>query len=114
MKIRSQLTWLLLWVLFSDMACALEPAPPVPPLPPPPDADEGTTTTAPTPEVTIVQRGEDRLEEYRVGGRLYLIKVTPKTGRPYYLVDTTGRGTFVRRNSVDPALFVPMWVLFQW
>ena len=103
-------------------AYAVEPTEPVPPLPPPPSADEVTTAPKvatdpegpPEPEVTIVQRGEDRFEEYRVGGHLYMVKVTPHIGRPYYLIDTSGNGTFVRRNSPDPGLLVPMWILFQW
>jgi hypothetical protein len=32
---------------------------------------------------------------------------------PYYLVPQSG-GTFIRRNSLDTSLSVPMWVLFSW
>ena len=52
-------------------------------------------------------------EEYRVGGRLTMIKVTPKTGRPYYLVADGTDGTWVRRDSLDTGLKVPMWLLFS-
>ena len=52
-------------------------------------------------------------EEYRVGGRLTMIKVTPKTGRPYYLVADGTDGTWVRRHSLDTGLKVPMWLLFS-
>ena len=31
------------------------------------------------PEVTIVKRGEDTVTEYRLRGKLYMVKVTPPT-----------------------------------
>ncbi|MCK7578061.1 MAG: DUF2782 domain-containing protein [Chromatiales bacterium] len=58
----------------------------------------------------MISRGEDRHEEYRIGGRLYMVKVTPKRGRPYYLVDRDGHGEFARSESV-PAVSPPTWVL---
>jgi hypothetical protein len=64
----------------------------------------------PEPEVTITTKGETLHEEYRLGGRLYMIKVIPANGRPYYLIDNEGRGEFVRsdfQSSVAP----PMWVI---
>lgn len=72
----------------------------------PAPADE----TIPEPEVTIVSRGEDRHEEFRLGGRLYMIKVTPRRGRPYYLVDRDGKGEFAR-SEFAPAVSPPTWVL---
>ena len=67
------------------------------------------------PEVTIIQRREERIEEYRMGGRLYMVKVTPRRGPAYYLVDTTGDGELdSRRNELDPNIMVPSWILFQW
>ena len=54
-----------------------------------------------------------RIEEYRVGGQLVWIKVTPQHGRPYYLVADAANGTFVRRDSLDTGLRVPMWLLFS-
>ena len=48
-------------------------------------------------------------------GALIWIKVTPRTGVPYYLIPTgQGANTFVRANSLDTALSVPMWQLFTW
>lgn len=64
----------------------------------------------PEPEVTITTRGEDRHEEFRLGGRLYMIKVTPKRGRPYYLIDRDGKGEFAR-SEFAPAVSPPTWVL---
>lgn len=67
------------------------------------------------PEVTIIQRGRDVIEEYRVQGRLYMIRVIPRRGVPYYLVDTDGDGNLeTRRNEMTEDLLVPNWTLFRW
>lgn len=86
-------------------------------LPPPPapanQASPPATTdesAIPEPEIVITTKGQDRYEEYRIGGRLYMIKVTPKIGKPYYLVDNTGRGEFVR-SEFAPKVSPPMWVI---
>lgn len=71
-----------------------------------PSADE----PIPEPEITITTKGEDRHEEYRVAGRLYMIKVIPKKGRPYYLIDREGRGEFVH-SDLMPSISPPMWVI---
>ena len=50
----------------------------------------------------------------RIGGELKFVKVTPRHGVPYYLIPQQRRQTFIRRNSLDTSLSVPMWVLFSW
>ena len=84
---------------------------PLPEIPPP----EGASDTDLAPQVTVVQKNGDKMEETRVNGALVWIKVTPRTGVPYYLIPT-GRGanTYLRANSLDTALSVPMWQLFTW
>ncbi len=85
------------------------PLEPVPDIPTPPGvADESLE-----PQVTITQRGEDRIEEYRIKGRLYLIKVVPPHGKPYYLIDVRGNGRLVRYDDLSPNFMVPMWVIFE-
>jgi len=67
------------------------------------------------PDVTIVQRKDATVEEYRLNGRLYMVKVVPVIGKPYYLVDNDGDGLMERRISDlqrDP--IVPQWVIFSW
>ena len=89
-----------------------EPLPP-PPLPPA-DAPGQNQDQGLQPEVTIKQRGADVIEEYRVNGRLYMVKITPSKGYPYYLIDTNGDGNFdTRRNELDPPN-VNRWILFRW
>lgn len=82
---------------------------PIPELPPPaPGADPDTSLV---PEVTVTKRGGDKVEEYRMNGRLYMMKVTPPNGRPYYLIDRTGGGAMTRADVIEPGLSVPQWVI---
>ncbi len=63
------------------------------------------------PQVTITKQTEQTVEEYRVGGKLYMIKITPKVGKPYYLVDDRGDGKFSRQESLDSGLRPPRWTI---
>jgi hypothetical protein len=63
------------------------------------------------PQVTIIRRGTDTVEEYRIGGKLYMLKVTPPNGAPYYLIDEQGDGRFSRQNTLDSGIRPPMWVI---
>lgn len=82
---------------------------PLPEIPPPP----GMPDAALEPQVTITIRGEDKVEEYRIRGRLYAVKVTPPHGRPYYLLDIRGDGQLVRFDDLSPHFMVPMWLIFS-
>ena len=84
---------------------------PLPEPPPPPPGFE--LDPALEPQVTIIKRGTDTIEEFRISGKLYMIRITPAGGRPYYLVDNVGNGTFVRMNEWDSGVRPPMWVIFQ-
>ena len=77
------------------------------PEPPPPLIRDG----ADEPRVRIAPQEGDRVEEMREGGRVVMIKVTPPGGTPYYLMDPTGSGNFTRRDTLDPGVRVPMWVI---
>ena len=63
------------------------------------------------PQVTITRRQTETIEEARVGGRLVWIKVTPLHGKPYFLVPDAGGYAFVRRDSLETGLKVPLWEL---
>ena len=43
-----------------------------------------------------------------------MLKVTPKDGPTYYLIDTTGHGGWMRRDSLDDGVNVPMWPIKTW
>jgi hypothetical protein len=97
----------------SALAAQSEPAN-LEPLPPPPAYDPGPADTPEDePEVTITKQAVQTIEEYRVGGKLYMIKITPKNGVPYYLVDDRGDGKFARQESLDSGLRVPRWVIHR-
>jgi hypothetical protein len=85
---------------------ALEP---LPEIPPPPDLGDAELE----PQITITQKEGESVQEARVNGRIAWIKVTPRHGRPYFLVPDGGAYTFIRRDSLDAGLKVPLWVLFS-
>jgi hypothetical protein len=67
------------------------------------------------PEVSITRRDDAVLHEYRINGHLYMVKVEPVIGPPYYLFDSNGDGTLdIRRSELDPRLVVPSWMIFRW
>lgn len=91
---------------------AAQQPPKLEPLPAPPPPPPGLALDpALEPQVTITKQGENKVEEYRVNGRLYAMKVTPPKGPPYFLVDDAGNGVMSRRDSLDSGLRVPQWVV---
>jgi hypothetical protein len=82
----------------------------LPEVPPPPAAVPDDTE----PQITIKQKGENKMEEYSIHGHVYMIKVTPPKGKPYYLVDTKGDGQFSRQDGLGPDVHPPMWVIHSW
>ncbi|MBS4097264.1 MAG: DUF2782 domain-containing protein [Sulfuricella sp.] len=91
---------------FADKPKDLQPLPEVPPPPAGVDLDQPLE-----PQVTITKRGEDTVQEYRIGGKLYMLKVTPPHGKSYYLIDNRGDGQFARQESLDSGVRVPLWVI---
>ncbi|MGE6662635.1 DUF2782 domain-containing protein [Pseudomonas sp. NPDC077408] len=64
------------------------------------------------PDVTIRQEGDRTVEEYRVNGFLYAVKITPKVGKPYFLVRADGDSNFIRADRPD--MLIPAWKIFSW
>ena len=96
------------------------PAPPPPPMPPqsealpdvaPPPGAAGDPELEP--QVTITKKEGETVEEARANGKLMWVKVTPRHGRPYYLIPDATEGTLIRREGFDPGLRVPLWLLFS-
>ncbi|MCZ6804375.1 MAG: DUF2782 domain-containing protein [Proteobacteria bacterium] len=85
----------------------LEPVPEPPILPDPLEKGESIES-----QITIIHKEDAVIEEYRVNGYLYKVKVTPAFGPIYYLIDHNGDGQLTRHELED--LVVPQWVLFTW
>ncbi len=84
----------------------LEPVPEPPELPDPLETGENIE-----PVVTIVHKDDAVIEEYRINGALYKIKVTPAIGPSYYYIIDSNGGR--QRHELDQVI-VPQWVLFRW
>ena len=65
------------------------------------------------PDVTIRQEGAKTIEEYRLNGFLYAIKVIPKKGAPYFLVAVDDDGNFTRADAPN-GMRIPSWKIFEW
>lgn len=107
---------ILIGLLFSSLCFAgdtgpgeLQPVPEPPELPDPVVSGENIE-----PEVTIIRKDDAVIEEYRVNGHLYMVKVTPIVGPSYYLVDDNGNGELDTRRSAVENTNIPKWVLFRW
>ena len=100
-----------LLIVASSVATAQRKPPPLEPLPEPPPPPDMPIDD---PGVRIPVQESDKIEEIREGGRVVMLKVTPPKGKPYYLVDTTGNGNWMRRDSLDDGVRVPMWPIHTW
>lgn len=100
-------------ILFFGMLLAMalaaeEYAPPPPKLP-----DQQRSGEALEPEVTIIESDKGTSYEYRANGQLYMVKIQPKVGKPYYEVDSDGDGELETRVDDIRVQAVPQWVLFR-
>lgn len=87
----------------------LEPVPEPPELPDPVESGENIE-----PQITIIRKEDAVIEEYRVNGFLYKVKVTPAIGPAYFLIDSDGDGQLEsRRHELDDVI-VPQWVFLTW
>lgn len=95
----------------------LEKPPPIPPessgdVPIPPKVQDEQIE----PTVTIREEEERTIEEYRYDGQIYMVKVTPKGGIPYYYIDTDGDGVLeldIDQKAMNPVQPV-FWKVKEW
>jgi len=67
------------------------------------------------PEVRLKDYENRSVEEYRINGNLYMVKIKPKFGPAYYLVDDTGTGELdLRRTASGRDIVIPRWTLLTW
>ena len=73
-----------------------------------------TTGETVEPEITIREGQRETIYEYRIRGRVYMVKVQPQFGPPYYLTDTNGDGTLDQRSNSPLNIDINQWILFTW
>ncbi len=77
----------------------------------PPQVESGEALE---PEVTIIETDKEIIQEYRINGRLYMVRITPRAGPPYYLLDLDGDGELDVEEDDISNISIPQWVLFRW
>jgi hypothetical protein len=67
------------------------------------------------PEVNIIHTKDALVEEYRRNGRLFMVKITPVIGAPYYFIDHDGDGSLeYTRSDIGDNSVIPHWILLSW
>ena len=95
----------------------LERPPPIPPqdtedVPIPPKIQDEQLE----PTVTIREEEERMIEEYRFNGQVYMVKITPNGGIPYYYIDSDGDGKLeidADKQALNPVQPV-YWKVKEW
>lgn len=91
-----------------------------PPIPPETEGDVPVPPKVPQeqiePTVTIREEENRLIEEYRMNGQVYMVKITPKGGIPYYYIDTDGDGQLeldMDKRALNPVQPVH-WKIKEW
>lgn len=96
--------------VFAQEAAGAAKDVPIPKKAPPP---AGSEEVAPT--VTIRTAGNgDRVEEYREGGKVYMVRVVPVRGKPYYLYDDDRNGRLDRSDADKHTIAPVYWTIYEW
>jgi hypothetical protein len=67
------------------------------------------------PDITIIRKGKETIQEFRRNGQIYMIKIVPQVGPAYYMLDTNGDGKMdVKKNDLDKNTDINQWLLFEW
>lgn len=92
----------------ADAAAPVENEAVIPEKIPSPDADNN----APTVTIRTGDNG-DLIEEYRSGGQVTMIKITPERGPSYYLIDSNGDGRLDGKDG-DGVVAPVYWKIYEW
>lgn len=121
---RIDLKFAVLGLIVTALALPVPAQQPPPEIPPPGTPSVGPDDPLPpkiNPEdgiepSVIIRDEEDRtIEEYRQNGQLYMVKVTPKNGIPYYYMDEDGDGQLELQPGDDIGPVRPaFWKIKEW
>lgn len=109
--------FVLLCILLASFVCQAEQSPPeISPAPEPPDlpmpVESGETLE---PDITIIRRGDKTIQEYRLNGKIYKVKIIPDIGPAYYMIDPDGDGNLeVRQSDLEKGIKVQQWEIYSW
>lgn len=105
-------------LIIPALCFADDPPPPadLAPVPEPPEMPKKVQDDeAMEPDITIIRKEKKTIQEFRKNGKLYMVKVIPDVGPPYYFIDTNGDGKMdVRRNDMDKGLNINQWKILEW
>jgi hypothetical protein len=104
---------LLSLLLAAPLVLAQEPAPVPEPPELPPQVESGKVMES---EVTIVpgKDGKGTIHKYSRNGKVYMVKVVPEAGPPYYFLDTDGDGVLDARTSEVTDVNIHQWEILSW
>jgi hypothetical protein len=98
-------------LLAAPLVLAEEPAPVPEPPELPPQVESGEVLE---PEVTIVETDKGTVHRYSRNGQVYMVKVVPMAGPPYYFLDTDGDGVLDARTSEVTDVNIHQWEILSW
>lgn len=83
---------------------------------PPPLPEKLNPNESLVPEVRIVRREREIVQEYRLNGALTMVQITPLDGGPsYYIVDTDGDGVVdTRTTDIETGVKPVLWRIYSW
>jgi Protein of unknown function (DUF2782) len=110
---RRLLATTLVFVAFAVLAQSRPPKLEPLPEPPPPPPIPGGATAPDEPRVRIPVQEGDKVEPIRQGGKVVAVRITPPNEKPYYIIDTTGNQTWMRRDSLDDGVRFPMFPILE-
>jgi hypothetical protein len=102
--------------LLAPMAVAQEDPAAPPPIPDEPAIPPKVQGEQVEPTVNIRKEEDRTIEEYSLNGRVYMVKITPSVGKPYYYLDEDGDGMLELQpgdeamNPVRPVY----WKIKEW
>jgi hypothetical protein len=79
--------------------------------PPPPALVETDPSLAP--DATTTRANGDVVQEYRVNGKLFMERITPRVGKQYVVIHDRGDGTMTRQDNTLDTLRGPQWTLWE-